>query len=256
MGASDRRETTDGNDALSDGPVVAFLHVLASTPDGAAVGAALARGLLAAWAPDQVAAYLLDPAGSALVAAVHFGFDADQLRLYSRVPLDVAVPVTEVFRSGEDGSWRMADAPGEFPAVAGWVAEHPARDTAEVIGLPIRSAGQIVGVLVVSFPRRVDRSWRLRVLLDAGVNALALWSRGLGAMAPRGAPSAAPRGVQLSLRQRRVLDGVRAGSTNPQIAADLKVSVGTVKTDLAHLFRVFGVSHRHALVEVVDRAGI
>ena len=247
--------TVDGG-GKTDGPVLAFLHVLADAPGADSVGTALARGLLGAWSPDQVAAYLIDPTGSALIAAVHFGVDPDQLADYSRIPLDLAVPVTEVFRTGEDGSWLLAEAPKNYPSVAGWVGGHPAAETGEVLGLPIRSGGRIVGVLVVSFPQPVERSWRLRVLLDAGATALGVWAAGVLAQGlPSSKPLATRRGVQLTARQRQVLDGVRAGRTNPQIATELTVSVGTVKADLAHLFRIFGVSQRHELVEVTARAG-
>jgi len=254
MGEDESNALTVDGGRKSDGPVIAFLHVLADAPDAASIGNALGRGLFAAYEPDQVAAYLIDSAGSALVAVVHFGLDTGQLADYSRIPLDLGVPVTEVFRTGEEGSWLLADAPKSYPAVAGWVVSHPAAETGEVLGLPIRCGGRIVGVLVVSFPLRVERTWSLRVLLDAGVTALGVWAAGVLAQGlPTSKPLSARRGVELTPRQRLVLDRVRAGRTNPQIAAELSVSVGTVKADLAHLFRIFGVSQRHALVDVTAR---
>jgi DNA-binding CsgD family transcriptional regulator len=238
------------------GPIVAFLRSLAEAPDGSTMGAALAEGLLATWAPDHVAVYVIDGAGDALLAVSHFGLDADQVRHYARVPLDVPVPITTVFRTGEEGRWRMDQAARDYPVVRGWTDQHPARATAEVHGLPIRRSGRIVGVLVVSFPVAVERTWRLRLLLDAAVSSIGVW---VGSEVRPG-PGLASRkagghGAPLTDRQLRVLALVREGRTNAAIATVEGVSLGTVKADLAHMFRVFGVRHRSELAAIADPAG-
>jgi DNA-binding CsgD family transcriptional regulator len=217
------------------------------------MAAALAGGLFSAWEPDQLAVYLVDGAGDALVAVSHVGLDAYQVRHYTRVPLDDPVPITTVFRTGEEGSWPLAHVGQDYPAVRGWSDQHPARATAEVHGLPIRRSGRTVGVLVMTFPVPVERTWRLRLCLDAAVSSIGVW------VGDRVGPSAGPVGSRgrahatpLSDRQRRVLALVRDGRTNADIASAEGVSVGTVKADLGHLFRVFAVRTRGELAALGD----
>jgi DNA-binding CsgD family transcriptional regulator len=51
----------------------------------------------------------------------------------------------------------------------------------------------------------------------------------------------------LSTTERQIVDLVRAGATNRQIAAALHVSVKAVEGNLTRLFRRFGVSSRAEL---------
>jgi DNA-binding CsgD family transcriptional regulator len=50
--------------------------------------------------------------------------------------------------------------------------------------------------------------------------------------------------VSLSPREREILELVGRGRTNREIAAELGVSVRTVKTHVEHVFRKLGVTHR------------
>jgi DNA-binding CsgD family transcriptional regulator len=58
----------------------------------------------------------------------------------------------------------------------------------------------------------------------------------------------APAQIELSPRQRQIMDGVARGRTNKQIAHDLDISPATVKTILERLFRISGASNRAGLV--------
>jgi DNA-binding CsgD family transcriptional regulator len=244
-------QPTDGR-VGTDGSVLAFLRVLAADPDGATLAAALARGLLAEWAPGTLSVYLVDAAGEALVDVGSYGIDTTDSFDYSRVPLTVPTPFSQAVRTGEERFWTLLEGAADYPAVAGWVARHPAADTAEAVVIPIWSRGRTVGVLSVLFATPVDRTWRLRSALDSAAAALAVW-----ALSSEHAPSARPRGsrgVAPTPRQQRILDQLAAGRTNAQIAADLQVSVGTVKTDLAHLFRIYAVRDRQSLVDAAAAA--
>lgn len=59
----------------------------------------------------------------------------------------------------------------------------------------------------------------------------------------------------LSPREREVLHLLAQGNRNKEIAAELGVSVGTVKTHLRHIFRKLMVADRTAAVLSALRAG-
>jgi DNA-binding CsgD family transcriptional regulator len=71
-------------------------------------------------------------------------------------------------------------------------------------------------------------------------------SRGARGRPPSGWASHTPA-------EERVVDLVREGLTNPQIATELFVSAGTVKSHLSHIFRKLGVSTRAELASAATR---
>jgi DNA-binding CsgD family transcriptional regulator len=233
-----------------DGPLSAFLRVLADGADGATAGAALADGLLREYAPTRLSAYFAVDGGRWLEQRVSFGTSDDGE--YTRVQASTPMPLTEVFRTGESGAWTTEDAAEAFPVVAGWVRAHPEADGEEHIGVPIRGQGRVLGAMLVSLPEGSERSWRLRLLLEAAASGLALWSLASSAAAAAPRPRR-PGGTAVTARQRAIVDGVRKGRSNAEIAADLGVSVGTVKADLGRLYRTYAVSDRDALVALVRR---
>ena len=83
-------------------------------------------------------------------------------------------------------------------------------------------------------------------VLDPGVTrrALALITRD-----DRPAPGPATRGLdQLTEREREVLEGMRAGRSNGELAADLGISVATVKTHVSSVLAKLGARSRsHAV---------
>lgn len=62
--------------------------------------------------------------------------------------------------------------------------------------------------------------------------------------------------VDLSPRQRRVLDELARGRDNPEIAETLAISKSTVKAELRALYRALGVTRRSEAVAVAFRLGI
>lgn len=230
-----------------DGPLLVFLRLIASGAGADAIGAGLAEGLLRDARPHLVSVYLLDADGACLEERVRYGAPPDPD--HQRVSVDVPVPMTEVFRTGRAGAWTMSEAAQDFPAVAGWMRSHPAHATDEVFIVPVRAQGRPIGVLLVTLPGPADRSWQLGRLMDAASTALAVW---VMSQPPEAALRARPaRGIEVSERQGRIVDGVRDGLSNAQIAQALDVSVSTVKADLATLYRLFGVSDREAVAGLV-----
>ena len=62
--------------------------------------------------------------------------------------------------------------------------------------------------------------------------------------------------VDLSPRQRRVLDELARGRDNSEIAENLAISKSTVKAELRALYRALGVTRRSEAVAVAFRLGI
>ncbi len=236
----------------ADEPLLALLRLLADGASSDAIGAGLAEGLLREARPTQLSVYRVDADGLSLEEHARYGAASEpEHRL---VPIDLALPMTEVFRTGRSSAWTMTDAAEQFPALAGYVRSRPEHAADETFVVPIRAQGRPVGVLLVSLPGPAERSWQLGRLMEAASTALAVWAVGRLSEGPR--PGARPRGrgIEVSDRQRRIVDGVRAGRSNAEIAADLDVSVGTVKADLSALYRLFAVSQREALVDLVPAA--
>jgi DNA-binding CsgD family transcriptional regulator len=233
-----------------DGPLSAFLRVLADSSDGAVIGAALAEGLLREFAPTRVSVYFATD--GMLEERVHYGRSADSGE-HALVPVEAAMPLTEVYRTGESGAWMVQRAAAQFPAVAGWVRMHPEARDEEVLGVPVRGRGRVVGAMLVELPAHAPRSWRLKGLMEAASAGLALWWLSASPATRTTPRTQRAKGATVTARQRDVVDGIRRGRSNAEIAEKLGVSVGTVKADLAQLYRNFGVSDRDELPRLVPK---
>jgi DNA-binding NarL/FixJ family response regulator len=66
----------------------------------------------------------------------------------------------------------------------------------------------------------------------------------------------APGGRRLTVREREVLEGVAAGLTNAEIAADLELSPNTVKEHASSMFRKLGARNRADAVQRAQRLGV
>lgn len=236
--------------------LVAFVRLLADRPDADVMAQAAAEGLLLAWRPELVTVYLLAGDGAALELAGGVGLTEQQRQVYARVPLDVDLPITRAVLRDEYAFLRVADLVAEFPLLAAWAANHPHRDTAVVVGLPLRSRGRTIGVVSVSFSDAVEEGWELYRALDGLAAALSVWAVGQRAPDLPAAPRPRRDPLHLTPRQTDVLAAVRRGSTNAAIAETLGVSIGTVKNELSALFRLLGASDRDELVDLAARAGL
>ena len=63
----------------------------------------------------------------------------------------------------------------------------------------------------------------------------------------------APAPLELSPRQRQIVDRIARGRTNKQIAQDLGIAPSTVKTIVERLFRLSGATNRAALAALARR---
>ncbi len=65
-----------------------------------------------------------------------------------------------------------------------------------------------------------------------------------------------PAEDQLSAREREVLELVAKGSTNKEIARELRLSEATVKSHLLHIFAKLGANDRTQAVTMAAKKGI
>jgi DNA-binding NarL/FixJ family response regulator len=82
------------------------------------------------------------------------------------------------------------------------------------------------------------------------LNAIHLASRGLQ-LTPRDGHASLPGTSLLTAREADVLAGLQQRRSNAQIAADLHVSIETVRTHARHIYRKLGVSTRRELRSTV-----
>lgn len=69
-------------------------------------------------------------------------------------------------------------------------------------------------------------------------------------------PQADPQGVELSDRERQVLDHIGSGATNREIAESLHLSPHTIKEHSSGLYRKLGVRNRAEAVQRAQRIGL
>jgi DNA-binding NarL/FixJ family response regulator len=86
------------------------------------------------------------------------------------------------------------------------------------------------------------------------LNAIHLASRGLQ-ITPRDRHSSAPGFGLLTPRESDVLAELQQRRSNAQIAADLHISIETVRTHARHIFRKLGVASRRELLAPAGRVG-
>jgi DNA-binding NarL/FixJ family response regulator len=79
------------------------------------------------------------------------------------------------------------------------------------------------------------------------LNAIHLASRGLQ-LTPRAGYGEDPRAGLLTAREADVLAGLQRRRSNAQIAAELHISIETVRTHARHIYRKLGVSSRRELL--------
>lgn len=133
------------------------------------------------------------------------------------------------------------------------------------IGDTARALSTLAGALVRAGPQRF-----VRTFLDAGAPMTALLKAAIAhdraapqatvllAAAERSAPTAPSQGLvdELSRRELEVLRLLRTELSGPQIAAELVVSINTVRTHTKAIFTKLGVNSRRAAVRRADELGL
>lgn len=182
-------------------------------------------------------ATVLAGVGVDVVGETHGGRDAARLAAFEHPSLVVLGALVDV-ELGD--AVKRVKAVRPAPAVLALVAR-PATDVAPLLGLGAD------GLALRSVRPAELAAVATRVLAGEQVVGPALTRRLVGRVAAlAGAP--VPSAPVLSAREREVLAFLSAGRTNREIAAELFLSVATVKTHVAHVCAKLGVSNRAAAV--------
>ncbi len=230
-------------------PLTALLRTLAYSADGN-VGESVLRGFLAPSGARFVLVHVIHDLDLALVA--HAGVQSSVAELYSKVPLTVQTPMTEVLRTGDDLVMNAHDWASSYPLGA-LLSRELGEGQSVLMVNGLRRAGIPTGAVTIGYSQAPDDTGEFRDRLDSLTDALALWAGGVGLAAPSAQLTIAEA---VSPRQREIIALVSEGFTNPQIADSVEVSVATVKAELAWLFTLLGAKRRSELPARAIRAGI
>ena len=230
----------------SSGSILAsFVCAAATATDGDVLARAALDGPLASLHAMRVAIYVADADGSALYMAGHSG--GDEVRhLYSTLPVDNSTPNAVAFATGAEVFLTLAETVDTYPVLTAAAAVYTGEESVEFGALPLRHAGDRVGVLGVLFSSPVPRTWESREILDATSAVVGLWCAAhLVEIRARNGH----RAPTLTQRQRAVLRLAAHGLTNAQIAVQLGFAESTVKADLTQLYRLTGATSRQDLLD-------
>jgi len=234
---ADARETS-----LAD-----FVRYLADDPRGEAVGTALLRGPLAELGASAAIVFAATGDRESLRCVASANYPPGLLRQLSRLPVEARHVACQVFRSGVEEVWSVTEAATQHPVMRAAAEVLPGGPRGDMASLPLRSRGETIGVLGFTCPDGLPRTWESRRVVDGVAGALALWVALRRALEVEAVvPGRTP--LVVTARQRRVLELVREGSNNAQIAVLLGYSEKTIKNDLTSLYRLLGASSRSDLV--------
>jgi DNA-binding CsgD family transcriptional regulator len=225
----------------------AFVRYLADDPRGEAVGGALLRGPLALLGASAAIVFAASADRESLRCVASANYPPGLLHQLALLPVEAHHVACRVFRSGVEEVWSVTEAATQHPVMRAAAEVLPGGLRGEIASLPLRSRGETIGVLGFKCPDGLPRTWDSRRVVDGVTGALSLWvalQRALDVEAI--APDRSPLAV--TARQRRVLELVREGSSNSQIAVLLGYSEKTIKNDLTSLYRLLGASSRDELV--------
>ena len=226
----------------------------ARRPELSALVQGLVRGALRPFEAKASALGTIDEHGLLEIRTMH-GFPAGTLQRGPRFPLNDALPLSDVARTGRPLAGTYREMTQRYPALA----EYEPRGT-HALYLPLRSGDRTLGAISLGMEqpsKLAERSAFWEAV--GGMLALALLdaearSASAGASAPNVAGGQGPG--ELTARQREILEQVRRGRTNAQIARALQFGTSTIGHDLMRVFDALGVESRTEAVEVAERAGL
>lgn len=234
-------------DTSNERPLSALVRTLAASVDGNP-GQAILAGLLAPFGATCVLVHALRVDHLSLIA--HAGVPDDVAQRYAAVGLSTLQPMTGALLDGRDRLLSTDQWAATFPLSAPLCRSIQGNDPAMGVHV-IRRGGVPIGTLAVGFRDRPESGGDLHDRLGFLTDTLAIWS---GPTRPSSA--SAPAIPAISPRQREIIARVSEGQTNPQIAESLRVSVATVKADLAELYSLVGAKGRRDLPPRAIRAGL
>lgn len=227
----------------------AFVRFLADDPRGDAVGTALLRGPLSLLDASAAIVFAASRDRSTLRCVASVNYPPGLLADLAVLPAEAHHVACRVLRSGVEEVWSVPEAAQQHPVMRRAAEMLPGGLRGEIASIPLRSAGEVIGVLGFKCPGGLDRTWESRRVVDGVVGALSLWVALQRALEPLDESLAVVRPrLAVTPRQRQVLELAAAGETNAQIATRLGYSEKTIKNDLTSLYRLFGAHDRDDLL--------
>lgn len=145
----------------------------------------------------------------------------------------------------------------DFAPLAGeWVRRHPNRETGELGLFPVVSRGVVIGVMCVEARQQIDRHWDSINVLISMASAIAPWMRWMAEESYVLPVPVHPLHERISERQTRILELVREGLRNGEIAQRLGFSESTVRAELSRVARLLGTRGRKNTAIAAERAGL
>jgi PAS domain S-box-containing protein len=243
------------DDMTREGSVSAFIRLVANQPDGDTLARAVMLGVLDGLEIRGAALYRVDLPRRLFVSVGSYGVKEMLLNGHREVPLDVALPIGEVYRTGTEYSATVRQIGLDYPLSGGWTELHEEPDTSEITILPVFYKGLVSGIVVLGSQTPLGQSWEVRNVLDTMRACVTCWLAMNDPISVLPVPFPA-RTLRVTQRQRDILRLVESGYPNQQIALRLGFSEGTIRSDLLQLTRLLGVRGRQNLVAVSRRAGL
>jgi PAS domain S-box-containing protein len=243
------------DDLTRDGSVSALIRLVASQPDGDTLARAVVLGVLDSFQVIGASLYRVDLARRSFVLVGNYGVGTGTMSGLDELPLDVPLPISEVYRTASEYRATFSDLARDYPLAAGWVLLYDEHPILEVTLQPVFARGLVVAVILIVTRGSLGRQWQVRNLLDTTCAAVSCWTE-LASLRTSGVSARFSENLQVTDRQLRVLQLVAEGKTNKLIAVQLGFAEGTVRSDLLRLSRMLKVSGRHNLVEMAKHSGL
>lgn len=195
---------------------------------------------------DFVAALLWDPQSGSYVEPWCFGRDASVIDSYTRhQPID---PFRDHMRAraGRATSLTRAIAPRDLQRSSYYTDHLRHYDLEDGVEIVLVDQHRVVGDFRIwrsrsAQPMGPHEELMMELIAPSVLKSLQKFDAARQTAAP---PAAAPSGVHLSPREREILELMRAGRTDKEIAQELGVSFWTVRTHIGALLRKLGVRNR------------
>jgi len=176
-----------------------------------------------------------------------FGFDRVALASWGKFPLSTQIPITEAVRNDRcvliDSAEELLQ---RYPIIG--EMEDVSYDWASVLALPMLPFG--VAFAVLGSTPTWDEELELYLRLVGSVVALHLIRvRRLKEIPEfRRGKTSKPSGIELSSRQKVILEMLSKGATNSEIALEIGYSESLIRQETIEIYRTLGVSGRKELI--------
>ena len=176
-----------------------------------------------------------------------FGFNRVALANWGKFPLKMQIPITEAIRNDRciliDSAEELLQ---RYPIIG--EMEEVTYDWASVLALPMLPFG--VALAVLGSTPTWDDELELYLRLVGSLVALHLIrARSLKEIPEfRRGKTSKPSGIELSSRQKIILEMLSKGATNSEIALEIGYSESLIRQETIEIYRTLGVSGRKELI--------